>query len=238
MSAPRPRIRSCRTNWFCACRNNSSCKTPSTGSSRSRSRTKQARPISRGHFKPINSPRYLNDCHEYVFHLTPEGRTPIDRLALGVPYQDKSNIARWGHTDGQRQTLPRQHLVRPYQTIKSRDKQRPHPATFPVQLAGQLHQTPRRLARADDARSVPRDRKFGRRCAGMRRAEIHRLRDRRKISGGRRSVASAAGTRPTPGHPGLREARRRISHRLAGLPQPETPSRVHALRLRITNARL
>src|SRR6188768_3289945 len=31
--------------------------------------------ISRGHFKPINSQRYLNDCHEYVFHFTPEGRT-------------------------------------------------------------------------------------------------------------------------------------------------------------------
>ncbi|MGZ5002125.1 MAG: DNA-methyltransferase, partial [Chthoniobacterales bacterium] len=45
-----------------------------------------------GHFKPISSPRYLNDCHEYVFHLTLDGRTPIDRLALGVPYQDKSNI--------------------------------------------------------------------------------------------------------------------------------------------------
>ena len=27
-------------------------------------------PISRGHFKPISSPRFLNDCHEYVFHLT------------------------------------------------------------------------------------------------------------------------------------------------------------------------
>ena len=55
---------------------------------------------SRGHFKPISSPRYLNDCHEYIFHLTPEGKTPIDRLALGVPYADKSNIARWGHTGG------------------------------------------------------------------------------------------------------------------------------------------
>ena len=55
---------------------------------------------SRGHFKPISSPRYLNDCHEYIFHLTPEGRTPLDRLALGVPYADKSNIARWGHTRG------------------------------------------------------------------------------------------------------------------------------------------
>ena len=36
---------------------------------------------SRGHFKPISSPRYLNDCHEYVFHLTPEGKTPIGAAA-------------------------------------------------------------------------------------------------------------------------------------------------------------
>ncbi len=91
--------------------------------------------ISRGHFKPINSPRYLNDCHEFVFHLTPQGRTPIDRLALGVPYQDKSNIARWGHTGGRDKRCRGNTWFVPYQTIKSRDKQRPHPATFPVQLA-------------------------------------------------------------------------------------------------------
>ncbi|MGI8819531.1 MAG: DNA-methyltransferase [Chthoniobacterales bacterium] len=93
------------------------------------------RRISRGHFKPINSKRYLNDCHEYVFHLTPDGRTPLDRLALGVPYQDKSNIARWGHTEGNDLRCRGNTWFVPYQTIKSRDKQRPHPATFPVQLA-------------------------------------------------------------------------------------------------------
>ena len=92
-------------------------------------------PVSRGHFKPISSPRYLNDCHEYVFHLTPEGRTSVDRLALGVPYADKSNIARWGHTEGKDLRCRGNTWFVPYQTIKSRDKQRPHPATFPVQLA-------------------------------------------------------------------------------------------------------
>ena len=92
-------------------------------------------PMSRGHFKPINSPRFLNDCHEYVFHLTPEGKTPIDRLALGVPYADKSNIARWDHTAGADLRCRGNTWFVPYETIKSRDKQRPHPATFPVQLA-------------------------------------------------------------------------------------------------------
>ena len=91
--------------------------------------------ISRGHFKPISSPRYLNDCHEYVFHLTPQGKTPIDRLALGVPYADKSNIARWGHTGGTDRRCRGNTWFIPYKTIQRRDKERPHPATFPVELA-------------------------------------------------------------------------------------------------------
>jgi site-specific DNA-methyltransferase (adenine-specific) len=92
-------------------------------------------PVSRGHFKPINSPRYLNDCHEFVFHLTPDGRTPIDRLALGVQYQDKSNITRWGHTGGKDKRCRGNTWFVPYQTIMNRHKERPHPATFPAQLA-------------------------------------------------------------------------------------------------------
>lgn len=91
--------------------------------------------VSRGHFKPISSPRFLNDCHEYIFHFTPEGKTPLDRLALGVPYQDKSNIARWAHTAGSDRRCRGNTWFIPYKTIKSRDKQRPHPATFPVELA-------------------------------------------------------------------------------------------------------
>ena len=55
---------------------------------------KNGRIVSRGHFKPISSRRFLNDCHEYFFHFTKSGGVEIDRLALGVPYQDKSNIAR------------------------------------------------------------------------------------------------------------------------------------------------
>jgi site-specific DNA-methyltransferase (adenine-specific) len=88
-----------------------------------------------GHFKPINSPRFLNDCHEYVFHFTKNGNVEIDRLALGVPYQDKSNIARWSHTRGSDRRCRGNTWFVPYATIKSRDKQRPHPATFPVELA-------------------------------------------------------------------------------------------------------
>ena len=88
-----------------------------------------------GHFKPISSKRFLNDCHEYIFHFTIDGQIDIDRLALGVPYQDKSNIARWSRTSGRDTRCRGNTWFIPYQTIQSRAKERPHPATFPVALA-------------------------------------------------------------------------------------------------------
>ena len=93
--------------------------------------------ISAGHFKPINSQRYVNDCHEYVFHLTKTGNVTLDRRAAGVPYVHKSNIARWGHTGGADLRCRGNNWFIPYETINSRDKDRPHPATFPVALVEQ-----------------------------------------------------------------------------------------------------
>ena len=88
-----------------------------------------------GHFKPISSKRFLNDCHEYIFHFTKIGRVELDRLAIGVPYQDKTNIARWAHTRGGDLRCRGNTWFIPYETIQSRAKERPHPATFPVRLA-------------------------------------------------------------------------------------------------------
>jgi site-specific DNA-methyltransferase (adenine-specific) len=51
--------------------------------------------ISFGHFKPINTNRYLNQCQEYIFHFTKHGDVKLDKLAIGVPYQHKSNVDRW-----------------------------------------------------------------------------------------------------------------------------------------------
>lgn len=91
--------------------------------------------VSHGHFKPINSPRFVTDCHEYVYHLTRTGKVPLNRLNMGVPYQDKTNIARWGHTGGRDKRCRGNVWFVPYETINSRSKERPHPATFPRQLA-------------------------------------------------------------------------------------------------------
>lgn len=94
------------------------------------------RDLAIGHYKPINSDRYLNDCHEFIFHFTPGGITHLDRLAVGVPYQDQSNIARWrAGAEGVRCRGNTWFI--PYETIQRRDRDRPHPATFPSRLPEQ-----------------------------------------------------------------------------------------------------
>ena len=86
-----------------------------------------------GHYKPINSRRFLHDCHEFIFHFTPAGNTPLDRQAVGVRYQDQSNVGRWQTAAGGVRCRGNTWFI-PYDTIQSREKDRPHPATFPVKL--------------------------------------------------------------------------------------------------------
>jgi site-specific DNA-methyltransferase (adenine-specific) len=91
--------------------------------------------ISAGHFKPIRGERFINDCHEYIFHLTKDGNVKLHRKAIGVEYVHKNNIDRWGHTEGEDKRCRGNNWFIPYKTIQSRDAERPHPATFPAQLA-------------------------------------------------------------------------------------------------------
>ena len=94
------------------------------------------RDLAVGHYKPINSDRFVNDCHEFIFHFTPRGSTSLDRLALGVPYQDQSNVGRW--RAGAKGVRCRGNTwFIPYETIQRRDRDRPHPATFPSRLPEQ-----------------------------------------------------------------------------------------------------
>ncbi len=103
------------------------------------------RGIALGHYKPINSDRFVNDCHEFIFHFTPAGRTKLDRRAVGVPYQDKTNVARWQSAAADLRCRGNAWFI-PYETIQSRDKDRPHPATFPPkvpEMCIRLHGLPR-----------------------------------------------------------------------------------------------
>jgi len=89
-----------------------------------------------GHYKPINSDRFVNDCHEFIFHFTPGGRTRLDRRAVGVPYQDASNVKRWAGAEGGLRCRGNTWFI-PYETIQSRDRDRPHPASFPPKVPEQ-----------------------------------------------------------------------------------------------------
>jgi site-specific DNA-methyltransferase (adenine-specific) len=91
------------------------------------------RDLAVGHYKPINSRRFVNDCHEFIFHFTHDGRVELDRLALGIPYQDTSNVTRWRAAGGGTRCRGNTWFM-PYDTIQRRDTDRPHPATFPTRL--------------------------------------------------------------------------------------------------------
>jgi site-specific DNA-methyltransferase (adenine-specific) len=94
------------------------------------------RDVAVGHYKPINSDRFVNDCHEFIFHFSPNGRTPLDRRAVGVPYQDQSNVKRWAAAGDGLRCRGNTWFI-PYETIQSRDRDRPHPASFPEKVPEQ-----------------------------------------------------------------------------------------------------
>lgn len=88
--------------------------------------------ISLGHFKPINTPRYLNQCHEYIFHFTKNGTVELDKLAIGVPYQHESNITRW-KTKSNKRDRGNIWFIR-YENKQGAFAPIVHPATFPEKL--------------------------------------------------------------------------------------------------------
>jgi len=116
--------------------------------------------ISRGHFKPISSPRFLNDCTNTFSISRSREKRPLDRLALGVPYADKSNIARWRHTRGRDRRCRGNTWFVPYETIQRREKERPHSGDLPGATGGQLHPTAWPNENEANARSLSRNWKF------------------------------------------------------------------------------
>jgi site-specific DNA-methyltransferase (adenine-specific) len=87
--------------------------------------------IAVGHYKPINSQRFHHDCHEYIWHFTKNGDVELNKVAIGVPYQDKTNINRWKGTNGSDRRDRGNTWFIPYETIR---ESRPHPSTFPEKL--------------------------------------------------------------------------------------------------------
>lgn len=88
--------------------------------------------VTYGHFKPVNSSRFVNRNHEHIFHLTKYGDVPVERLRAGVPFTDKSNITRRRHAADRRCRGDTWFI--PYETVRSRAGKFSHPGTFPRAL--------------------------------------------------------------------------------------------------------
>jgi hypothetical protein len=74
----------------------------------------------------------MHHNHEHIFHLTLNNDVQLDRLAIGIPFQDKTNITRIGHARDLRCRGNTWFI--PYPTVKTRAQKYWHPGTFPVEL--------------------------------------------------------------------------------------------------------
>jgi len=96
---------------------------------------------SHGHFKPINSKRFINPTNEMIYHFTKNGKVPIHRLAIGVPYMHKSNLKERKKKKNKTHTVKADVRCRGntwfirYKTVQNRKEKGMHPASFPVELA-------------------------------------------------------------------------------------------------------
>lgn len=85
-----------------------------------------------GPFKPLNSARYITNCHEYIFHLSKDGNVPLDRKAIGVPFKHKSCIKRFAGNQGLDVRCRGNVWFIRYPANYNRKGS--HPAQFPVEL--------------------------------------------------------------------------------------------------------
>ena len=90
-----------------------------------------------GHFKPINSKRFVCPTWEHLFHFTKDGNVEIDRLSVGVQYEHYEANIRGNNTAETKPNLRDKGncWFVPYETINSKELRGKHPATFPVKLA-------------------------------------------------------------------------------------------------------
>jgi site-specific DNA-methyltransferase (adenine-specific) len=86
-----------------------------------------------GHFVSLTSDRFLNPCAEDIWHFSQSGDSPINRLAVGVPYVFADQPARFGHHRNKHCAGNVWHIPTP--TVQSNSERFNHPATFPIALA-------------------------------------------------------------------------------------------------------
>lgn len=91
-----------------------------------------AHPLYHGHFAPSNSKKFLTRRHEHIFLFAKDIQDiTLDKLSIGIPYTDKTNINRRGHTRDIRDAGDVWYVD--YKTIQSR-AERLHNYCFPPKL--------------------------------------------------------------------------------------------------------
>ena len=88
-----------------------------------------------GHFKPINSDRYMNVTNENIYHFTKDDKVKIDKKAIGVPYKWKCNLKnrKTGEIKEDKRCKGNTWFI-PYDTINNKEEKGYHPATYPEGL--------------------------------------------------------------------------------------------------------
>ena len=87
--------------------------------------------FSKGHFKPVNSNRYVTNVVEHIIVISRDGNYFLDKLSVGVPFADKSNINRFKSNTSDLRCRGNLWFL-PYKTRTEKIK---HPATYPSELA-------------------------------------------------------------------------------------------------------
>ena len=90
-----------------------------------------------GHFKPVNSKRFITNTWESVFIVSRDGNYALDRLSVGVPFKDKSNATRFAANGGKDLRCRGNVWFVPYPTKNAASV---HPATYPLELAKMMIQ--------------------------------------------------------------------------------------------------
>lgn len=84
----------------------------------------------KNHYSPIRGTKHLNNLTEFIFILYKDKMPALDRLSIGVPYRDKSNVGRYADKDlkcgGNVWHIN-------YETISNKDDKL-HPDRFPPEL--------------------------------------------------------------------------------------------------------
>ena len=86
----------------------------------------------KNHYRPIQGQRRVNNLTEFVF-MFGKGTPTIDRLAIGIPYADKSNVSRWKGTGGKDLKCAGNVWDIPYDTVTDK-KDKLHNDRFPLGL--------------------------------------------------------------------------------------------------------